>query len=313
MQRTQMAERLRLEWIVVQDRRREDFGDIDGLAASLARYGLLHPVVVDDDNVLVAGERRLRAARSLGWEEIDARRFSGLTKTEKDEIELEENLQRKDLSPHEQSKTVVRLAETAAEVLKEQAETRADSTQVSKGSRGPSRTPGSLRDVAERIGVPEATIRAAQKHVETAEAMPVFTAPDVKQYHVLEAREKLERLPEGERPKATALINQAGIPPKDAIAILGNLAEMPAENRQHIFAKAESADSRDRSDALTEAAKLPPMPDPRAALLIKAIAVIQQAERMFPDDPMTPAIAEAKAVVDALRNQLRRYRRDDAA
>ena len=57
--------------IVIGTRHRKDMGDIAGLAASMSsELGLLHPIVVRPDGVLVAGERRLRAAQLLGWETI---------------------------------------------------------------------------------------------------------------------------------------------------------------------------------------------------------------------------------------------------
>jgi ParB/RepB/Spo0J family partition protein len=56
--------------IVVGTRHRRDMGDVAGLAASMKELGLLHPIVVRPDGVLVAGERRLRAAKLLGWETI---------------------------------------------------------------------------------------------------------------------------------------------------------------------------------------------------------------------------------------------------
>jgi ParB family chromosome partitioning protein len=56
--------------IVVSTRHRKDMGDIAGLAASMADLGLLHPIVIRPDNVLIAGERRLLAAKLLGWETI---------------------------------------------------------------------------------------------------------------------------------------------------------------------------------------------------------------------------------------------------
>jgi N6-adenosine-specific RNA methylase IME4 len=57
--------------IVVGTRHRKDMGDIEGLARSMdSDHGLLHPIVVRPDGVLVAGERRLRAAKLLGWTEI---------------------------------------------------------------------------------------------------------------------------------------------------------------------------------------------------------------------------------------------------
>jgi N6-adenosine-specific RNA methylase IME4 len=56
--------------IKIGKRHRKDLGDIDGLAASMGELGLLHPVVITPDRELIAGERRLRAAESLGWPEI---------------------------------------------------------------------------------------------------------------------------------------------------------------------------------------------------------------------------------------------------
>jgi len=37
--------------------------------------------------------------------------------------------------------------------------------QVSKPTRGPTKTPGSYRDIEERTGIPVSTIRDAQQHV----------------------------------------------------------------------------------------------------------------------------------------------------
>jgi hypothetical protein len=56
--------------IRIGNRRRRDFGDIDGLAASIRDTGLLHPVVVTPDNLLIAGHRRFLAAKSLKWKSV---------------------------------------------------------------------------------------------------------------------------------------------------------------------------------------------------------------------------------------------------
>jgi N6-adenosine-specific RNA methylase IME4/ParB-like chromosome segregation protein Spo0J len=59
-----------LDQIIVGERFRRDLGDIGGLAASIDAVGLLHPPVVRPDGTLIAGERRLRAAKLLGWTHI---------------------------------------------------------------------------------------------------------------------------------------------------------------------------------------------------------------------------------------------------
>jgi hypothetical protein len=59
-----------IDEITIGLRHRRDLGDIDGLARSIREVGLLHPVVIRPDGVLIAGGRRLEAARRLGWSDV---------------------------------------------------------------------------------------------------------------------------------------------------------------------------------------------------------------------------------------------------
>lgn len=59
-----------IDQIIVGERFRHEFGDIAGLARSVAEIGLLHPVVITPEDCLIAGQRRLHAAKLLGWTEI---------------------------------------------------------------------------------------------------------------------------------------------------------------------------------------------------------------------------------------------------
>jgi ParB/RepB/Spo0J family partition protein len=56
--------------IRIGNRYRRDLGDVSGLADSIAELGLLHPIVIRADGRLIAGERRLAACKSLGWEQV---------------------------------------------------------------------------------------------------------------------------------------------------------------------------------------------------------------------------------------------------
>lgn len=56
--------------IIVGHRYRRDLGDVDALAGSIRDVGLLHPVVITTEGVLVAGARRLEACRRLGMTEV---------------------------------------------------------------------------------------------------------------------------------------------------------------------------------------------------------------------------------------------------
>jgi len=77
--------------------------DVEDLAASINRIGLIEPVViaiVDGNKNLLAGHRRLRACKDLGMEEIPAK-IEELTVKEQTELTFAENFFRKDLSPIE--------------------------------------------------------------------------------------------------------------------------------------------------------------------------------------------------------------------
>ena len=52
------------------DRFRKDFQDIEGLAQSISEHGLILPIVVDENMVLIDGERRLKACKLNKMEEV---------------------------------------------------------------------------------------------------------------------------------------------------------------------------------------------------------------------------------------------------
>lgn len=58
--------------IKVGERFRKDLGDLDSLANSIKEFGLMHPIVIDTDDKLIAGQRRLAAFEKLGLKKIPA-------------------------------------------------------------------------------------------------------------------------------------------------------------------------------------------------------------------------------------------------
>lgn len=90
------------------DRQRKELAGIEELGASIARNGLINPILVTEDLVLVAGERRLTACRALGWTAIPVHFTSDLSPHELEILELEENVKRVDLSWQEHVSAVTR-------------------------------------------------------------------------------------------------------------------------------------------------------------------------------------------------------------
>lgn len=80
------------------ERIRKDYGDISELADSIANLGLLQPIVVKLDGTLIAGGRRLRAMRKLGWADIPVTFFEVADEVTLRILEVEENVRRKPMS-----------------------------------------------------------------------------------------------------------------------------------------------------------------------------------------------------------------------
>lgn len=91
-----------------RDQPRKDFDDeaLQELADSIAKYGVLQPLLVrpvgDNGYQLIAGERRWRAARLAGLTEVPVV-VREMTDEEAAALSLIENLQREDLNPVEEA------------------------------------------------------------------------------------------------------------------------------------------------------------------------------------------------------------------
>ena len=104
-----IVQHLKPNEILVDPRVREDYGDIDDLAESIKKYGLIQPIVISGRLALIAGGRRLEACKKLGLEEIPCVVESYLSKEEHSIMELEENIRRKDLTWQENCTAVAKI------------------------------------------------------------------------------------------------------------------------------------------------------------------------------------------------------------
>lgn len=88
-----------------QPRKFFDNENIAELAESIKNHGIIQPILLRKNKsnyIIVAGERRFRAAKMLGLKEVPAI-IKDLTENEVLEISLIENIQREDLNPIEEA------------------------------------------------------------------------------------------------------------------------------------------------------------------------------------------------------------------
>lgn len=160
-----MSDVKRVSEIKVGQRVRRELGDLSGLADSIAKLGLLHPIVVNVDGQLVAGERRLRAVEQLGWTEVPVRvvDLDAILDAESDE-----NTMRRDFTPSEAYAMAEALREREAAAAKARmigAPHRSEN--VSERDRGETRA-----RVAAKVGLSFKTLEKVAEVIEAAEADP---------------------------------------------------------------------------------------------------------------------------------------------
>lgn len=87
-------------------RQRRELVGIDELAQSISDVGLINPIIVDENNTLIAGERRYTACLQLGWTHIPVQYADTISEDRLYLIELEENVKRVDLEWQDQCRAV---------------------------------------------------------------------------------------------------------------------------------------------------------------------------------------------------------------
>lgn len=94
--------------IIRGDRQRKSF-TIEDILPSVKEKGVFTAIVLNENHELIAGERRVTAAIEAGCETVPYVMFDDLSPIEQEEIELEENVKRKDLTWQDHAQAVFRL------------------------------------------------------------------------------------------------------------------------------------------------------------------------------------------------------------
>ena len=101
--------------IKIGKRFREDLGSLISLEESIKEKGLIQPITVSEDLKLAAGGRRLAACKNLGLKTIPAVIRKITDELDSREIEMFENLHRKDMTWQEQIRLTARIHELMKE------------------------------------------------------------------------------------------------------------------------------------------------------------------------------------------------------
>lgn len=198
--------------IQVREGRRElDSNHVRELADSIKELGLLNPVTVDKENVLIAGLHRLEAVKLLEWPEVECT-VSSLEGLRAELAEIDENIVRNDFSAIEYGEMLLRRKEIY-ETLHPETKATYDGGQF-KGNQHKNvvtdkvtaTTKSFVQDTAEKLGVGPRTV---ERQIQTAknltpEAKGIIKETDTK--ITKKAALKLSRLEPEQQKEAAALL-----------------------------------------------------------------------------------------------------------
>lgn len=154
-------------------------------------------------------------------------------------------------------------------------------------------------EAAEVLGVSDETVRRdkAATNVESAATEPIEAEgddatnveppafmEDWKGHEILQGREQFNALPDDMQETMGAMLSEPGIPATTAIDMLTNVAKKEPAEQAQIAALYKSDDGHDRDLAVTHAAALPPMPDPRAVPLGDAAKAVALCSKLVDDE-----------------------------
>ena len=139
-------------------RRKVEAEDVQDLAKSISQVGLLNPITVTPDHILIAGNHRLEAAKLLGWTEIECTvcDVSGLLV---ELAEIDENFVRVNLSPIEFGDLLLRRKEIYEELhpeAKHGGDRKSEEIKTAKCKLDSAKS--FVKDTAEKLGVNPSTV-----------------------------------------------------------------------------------------------------------------------------------------------------------
>ena len=96
-----------LKQIKIKRGRRVFKEDVSDLVDSIKEVGLINPITVDGDYNLIAGWRRLKACKDLGWDKVSICVLAGIDAIDAEIAEIDENLIRYEMTALERGEILV--------------------------------------------------------------------------------------------------------------------------------------------------------------------------------------------------------------
>ncbi len=191
---------------------------IEELSQSIRKHGLLQPIIAEpsgaDTYIIVAGERRYRAAQRAGLEELPVI-LRSVSAEKRLQLSLIENIQREDLNPMEEAKAYQGLMELTGYTQEQVAEAVGKNRSTVANALRLLRLPESMQEAVRSGGISAGHARSLLALVDEAERQALFARIVKESLSVRQAEQAVQ----------DSVLRRAGKKPRSAKKRASALAE----------------------------------------------------------------------------------------
>ncbi len=200
------------------DQPRKNFPEesIEELAQSIRKHGLLQPIIAEpsgtDSYIIVAGERRFRAAQRTGLEELPVI-LRSVSAEKRLQLSLIENIQREDLNPMEEAKAYQGLMELTGYTQEQVAEAVGKNRSTVANALRLLRLPESMQEAVRDGSISAGHARSLLALVDEAERQALFARIVKESLSVRQAEQAVQDSVlrrAGKKPKVSKKAGSAG-------------------------------------------------------------------------------------------------------
>ena len=216
---------------------------IEEMAQSIAAVGLLNPIILDQNNTLVAGLHRLEAAKLLGWTEIECN-IIGMSGLQAELAEIDENIVRTKLTRQELGDQLLRRKDIYEMLHPETRQGMRNGQTAKNANLATLETKSFAQDTAEKTGMSKRAVSRLLQIANnlSADAKQIVKANDMTQDTAL----KLSRLPYKQQAEAASLL---------AAGTVQSVEQYQQERQEEILANLPPLSDASPEDTRTEAEK----------------------------------------------------------
>ena len=206
--------KMKISEIKINPRRRDtQQRNVEELARSIAAVGLMNPITITQDNMLIAGLHRLEAAKLLGWTEIECT-VSNADGLQAELAEIDENFVRTGLSHRELGDLLLRRKELYEAIHPETRQGQRNGQTAKNDKLTVLAAKPFSEDTADKLGISKRTVERLVQTAANLTPEAKKTIRDTGDKITKGDALKISRLPPDQQAEAAAVLTIAAPTPK---------------------------------------------------------------------------------------------------